>query len=420
MYHLPEGGRPVSERRVVSLFTGAGGLDYGFEAAAFRTCVAVEVDPSCWATIAANRDWPLIRADARRVSSQEVLDAAGLRWGEVDLLLGGPPCQPFSKSAYWVSGDTKRLDDPRSETLRVFMRFVEDLRPAVFVLENVPGISYANKQEALRLLYQLTAQINDRHGTDYQLSWQVLNAADYGVPQLRCRFFLVGHREGSTLRFPDPTHRSPTDMNSEATNLLPYITAWDALGGLPAPKNPQALKVKGRWADLLPSIPEGENYLWHTKRGGGLPLFGWRTRFWSFLLKLAKYLPSWTLQAQPSQGTGPFHWDNRRLTTDEMARLQTFPQDVTILGTAPAIQRQLGNAVPSLLAEVLARAIVDQLFGEEATGPLKLGLAPLRPIPLPEPTLPVATPYLSLIGDHPDHPGSHTSTLGRLAPVAAP
>lgn len=396
----------VGARRVVSLFTGAGGLDYGFEAAGFRTCVAVEVDPTCCATIAANRAWPLIRTDASHVSGQEVLAAAGLRPHEVDLLLGGPPCQPFSKSAYWVSGDTRRLDDPRSETLRVFMRFVEDLLPTAFVLENVPGICYANKQEALRLLRHLTAQVNARHGTDYQLSWQIINAADFGVPQVRRRFFLVGHREGKQLRFPEPTHRSPSDTSPVTAHLLPYATAWDALGSLPAPKDLQSLRVRGRWADLLPSIPEGENYLWHTKRGGGLPLFGWRTRFWSFLLKLAKTHPSWTLQAQPSQETGPFHWENRRLSTEEMARLQTFPQDVTISGTtAAAVQRQLGNAVPSLLAEVLARAIACQLFGDEIRGPLKLGVAPHRPIPPPEPTRPVPAQYLSLVGDHPDHRG---------------
>lgn len=414
----PNVGRTVSERRVVSLFTGAGGLDYGFEAAGFRTCAAVEVDPDCSATIAANRDWPLIPRDASHVSGQEVLAAAGLRLHEVDLLLGGPPCQPFSKSAYWVSGDTKRLDDPRSETLRIFMRFVEELLPTVFVLENVPGICFANKQEALRLLQNLTAQVNDRHGTNYQLSWKVLNAADFGVPQMRRRFFLVGHREGKQLRFPEATHRSPSEMSPATMDLLPYATAWDALGGLPAPEDPRALRVKGRWADLLPSIPEGENYLWHTKRGGGLPLFGWRTRFWSFLLKLAKSHPSWTLQAQPSQETGPFHWENRRLSTEEMARLQTFPQNIKFSGTVAAVQRQLGNAVPSLLAEVLAREIASQVFGDEIRGPLKLGVTPHRPIPPAEPTLPVPAEFLRLIGDHADHPGpqSRAERPGQRAP----
>src|SRR6185312_12245754 len=112
-------------------------------------------------------------------------------------------------------------------------------------------------------------------------------------------------------------------------------------------------QLRGKWADLLPSIPPGMNYLWHTDRGGGEPLFGWRRRYWSFLLKLAPDQPSWTIQAQPGPATGPFHWDNRRLTGREMARLQTFPDDIQITGSLADAQRQIGNAVPSLLAEVL-------------------------------------------------------------------
>src|SRR5262249_20870024 len=122
------------------------------------------------------------------------------------------------------------------------------------------------------------------------------------------------------------------------------------------------LEVRGKWAELLPSIPEGQNYLWHTSRGEGLPLFGWRRRYWNFLLKLAKDRPSWTIQAQPGPAVGPFHWKNRRLSTRELCRLQTFPDNVSIIGDRGSIQRQVGNAVPSLLAEVLARAIRYQLL----------------------------------------------------------
>src|SRR6185369_15502643 len=104
---------------------------------------------------------------------------------------------------------------------------------------------------------------------------------------------------------------------------------------------------------LLPSIPEGENYLHHTPRKGGLPLFGWRTRYWSFLLKLAKNQPSWTIQAQPGSAIGPFHWQNRRLAWQEMAALQTFPREFEIASSTVEIQRQIGNAVPSLMAEIL-------------------------------------------------------------------
>jgi DNA (cytosine-5)-methyltransferase 1 len=171
--------------------------------------------------------------------------------------------------------------------------------------------------------------------------------------------------------------------------------------------NDPSLVARGKWAGLLPSIPEGENYLWHTSRGGGEPLFGWRRRYWSFLLKLAKAQPSWTLQAQPGPATGPFHWTNRRLSMRELARLQTFPDSFVIKGSASEAQRQLGNAVPSLLAEVLARAIASQLLG----GPcrhddLRLALPPAPPPPAAEVVTKVPAAYLSLRGDHDAHPGT--------------
>jgi DNA (cytosine-5)-methyltransferase 1 len=167
------------------------------------------------------------------------------------------------------------------------------------------------------------------------------------------------------------------------------------------------VRASGKWADLLPTIPEGQNYLWHTERGGGQPLFGWRRRYWSFLLKLAKDAPSWTIQAQPGPATGPFHWDNRRLSVQEMARLQTFPRDISIVGSYADAQRQLGNAVPSLLAEVLAREISSQLLGRPSKGGLVLGVKASAVPPPPAPKLPaVPKAYLSLRGEHRAHPGT--------------
>jgi DNA (cytosine-5)-methyltransferase 1 len=173
------------------------------------------------------------------------------------------------------------------------------------------------------------------------------------------------------------------------------------------PDPQEDLSVRGKWADLLASIPEGENYLWHTERGGGLPLFGWRRRFWSFLLKLAKNRPSWTLQAQPGPATGPFHWSSRRLSMRELCRLQTFPDDVFICGGRGSVQRQVGNAVPSLLAETLARAIRTKLLGMRAPrGPLKLMPPDRSPVPCPEPVAPVPKKFRDLQGDHSAHPGT--------------
>ena len=206
-------------------------------------------------------------------------------------------------------------------------------------------------------------QINRNCGTRYRPKWTILNAADFGVPQLRRRFFLVAYRDGKPFKFPEITHRDNP------------VTCWDAIGPL-AKKRRRDLAPKGRWAGLLPSIPEGKNYLWHTNRGGGASLFGWRTKYWSFLLKLAKNQPAWTIPAQPAQNTGPFHWSNRELRTLEMLKLQTFPRNIFLAGTRAERQRQIGNAVPPLLAETIGRAIMATLYDKPTSKrPYKLAAA---------------------------------------------
>jgi DNA (cytosine-5)-methyltransferase 1 len=217
---------------------------------------------------------------------------------------------------------------------------------------------------------------------------------------------VVGSRDDVAFELPRPTHIDPADADW-TDNRPRHTTAWDALHDLPKRIDPST-KANGKWAELLPTIPEGNNYLWHTDRGGGEPLFGWRRRYWSFLLKLAKDQPSWTIQAQPGPATGPFHWDNRRLTMREMARLQTFPDNVEILGNIADAQKQLGNAVPSLLAEIMARAIAAQLLNRPASGDapsLALRVAPLAPPP-PRVPAPVPKRFLALRGQHAAHPGT--------------
>jgi DNA (cytosine-5)-methyltransferase 1 len=390
--------------KLISLFTGAGGLDFGFEAAGYDTAVALEMDRACCRTLRANRRWPVIEANIHDVTTAELLEAAGLRVGEADVLIGGPPCQPFSKSGYWVTGDSGRLDDGRADTLAGYLRFVEEAQPRTFVLENVYGLAYRDKDEGLKRILAGVGEINRRTGHHYQPTWQVLNAAEHGVPQLRERVFIVASRDGASFTFPKPRFGHPEDLTP---GQLPYRTAWDALGDLPSHPNDEDLAMGGKWAGLLPSIPEGQNYLWHTRRGGGLPLFGWRTRYWNFLLKLAKDRPSWTIQAQPGSATGPFHWTSRKLSSRELARLQTFPNNVTFPASRNETQRLIGNAVPSLLAEVLAREIAMQLLGRTHYRSALTLLPPARrDMPEPEPTVPVSRPYLALIDEHPDHPGT--------------
>jgi len=391
--------------KLVSLFTGAGGINYGFEAAGFDVYAANEMDRDCCLTLAANRDWPVIEGDIHDVSSDELMGVGGLKPGDADVLVGGPPCQPFSKSSYWVSGRARRMEDPRARTLFEYMRCVEDVLPKVFLLENVRGINYSGKEEGFLVLRSLTEQINKEKGTDYTLSWAVLDTADYGVPQSRKRFFLVGHRDGGKFQFPMPTHYGPDSREPPLFKAQPHVAAWDAIGDCEVdPK--EDLAAKGYWGDLLPSIPEGENYLWHTDRKGGLPLFGWRTRFWSFLLKLAKARPSWTIQAQPGPAIGPFHWESRRLSVEEMARLQTFPRNLNYAGSRSSLQRQLGNAVPSLMAEILAREIAIQFLGAEYTALPKLSVHANGPAPDSEPVDSVPEKYLEHAGEHAPHPGT--------------
>jgi DNA (cytosine-5)-methyltransferase 1 len=392
--------------KVISLFSGAGGLDYGLEAAGFEFGAGVEMDFDCAATLfESRRHWPVLNRSIFDVTTRDLLRLANARRGSVDLVAGGPPCQPFSKAGYWARGDARRLADPRADTLAAYLRVVREVLPKVLLLENVEGLKYAGKDEGLQLLLRELRAINQAEGTSYQASVAVLNAADFGVPQLRERVFIVAHREGRSFEFPKPTH-FPMSEGLIDRGYETYRTAWDALGDLPDPHS-EDLGVRGKWSDLLPSIPEGSNYLHHTDRGKGMPLFGWRRRYWTFLLKLAKDRPSWTIQAQPGPAVGPFHWSNRRLSVRELCRLQTFPDDVRIVGERGSAQRQLGNAVPSLLAEVLGRSIREQLLdGGSVDGPLKL-LPPRRlPIPQPERTRRVPKRFHHLAGKHSPHPGT--------------
>lgn len=379
-------------------------MDYGFEAAGFETRVAVEFDHDCCETLRRNRKFGVIERDIMQVPTAEILEVGSMKRGEPALLFGGPPCQPFSKAGYWAHGDSKRLDDPRANTLWAYMRIVEEALPQAFVLENVSGLAFSGKDEGLQLLFTRIKEINRKTKSNYQPHVAVLNAAEHGVPQIRERFFMVAAREGTPFAFPSPVF-SVARADEALVQLPVFRTAWDAIGDLP--EADEDLEMRGKWAKLLPSIPEGQNYLWHTDRGGGMPLFGWRTRYWSFLLKLAKNRPSWTIQAQPGPAIGPFHWNNRRLSARELCRIQTFPDDIVIVGKRGSVQKQIGNAVPSLLAEVVGRAVRAQFFDDKLGTKAPVLLPPLRrPMPPPEPHESAARSFRGLRGVHEAHPGT--------------
>jgi DNA (cytosine-5)-methyltransferase 1 len=277
-------------------------------------------------------------------------------------------------------------------------------------MENVAGLAFRDKDEGIGLVRRIVDAINREQGTHYGVELLRLNAADFGVPQLRERVFVVGARDGGAFGELSATHRAPaaagphSALAADCRRQL-HRTTWDALWDLEEDDDPSLLP-RGKWAELLPSIPEGQNYLFHTERGDGLRLFGWRRRYWNFLLKLAKVRPSWTLTAQPGPATGPFHWRSRRLSARELCRMQTIPDHYRIAGNLNAVQRQLGNAVPSALAEVVALAVRARFLGEPAAHrAATLVPAPRTPVPPPEPIGPVAEQYLAMVGDHAEHPG---------------
>jgi DNA (cytosine-5)-methyltransferase 1 len=397
---------------VLSLFTGAGGLDLGLEAAGFEPALCVELDGDSRATIRRNRPgWHLSSpGDIHQLGRRQLLRQARMRPRQLALLAGGPPCQPFSKSTYWSTGDAPRMRDPRARTLRAYLDVVDTALPQVLLLENVRGLAFNGKDEGLRLLERGLRRINKERSTFYLPQIITINAADYGVPQNRERVFIVASIDGRQIEMPAPTH-------GPGPGREPALTAWDAIGELDCDRWPMELNVVGRWAKLLPSIPEGQNYLWHTPRNaenGGQPLFGWRTRYWSFLLKLAKALPSWTIQADPGPATGPFHWKSRLLSVEELARLQTFPRNYRFEGSERSARRQLGNAVPSGIGELLGLEIRRQLFGDRVRR--RLHLIPERRIdcPRPERLGRVTNQYLSLRARHREHPGTGRGPRARL------
>ncbi|MFI9809674.1 DNA cytosine methyltransferase [Streptomyces sp. NPDC052301] len=350
-----------SQGVAISLFSGAGGLDLGVEAAGFEVRAAVERNKD--AALTMEKNFPALDSvivnDILKTTTSEILDRAGLKNGErPDLLVGGPPCTPFSKSGFWLDWKREGLD-PDASLLQEYTRVLRESKPRAFILENVYALTYNNK--ASRPAFdRLLKEIKE---AGYEFDWKVLNAADYGVPQARPRLFIVGAPAGErTPSLPTATHTGKWERRSSGTEgSAPYVTTGEALEGLVCDPEPEE-NVGGQFGHLLPDVPPGDNYLFYTeKRGHPDPLFEWRSRYWSFLLKLDPAKPSPTIQAQPGPYVGPFHWDNRRLRIPELKRLFTFPDSFEFVGSRSSVQAQVGNSVPPRLAEAVARSVVAAL-----------------------------------------------------------
>ena len=251
----------------ISLFSGAGGLDLGVEATGYRVAAAVEMNDDAADTMEKNfRDLqcPVLRRDIMGVPTREFLRAAGLRGRErPDLLVGGPPCTPFSKSGFWLEWKRDGLD-PDASLLQAYTRVLAEARPRAFVLENVYALTYRN-QASGPAFARLLQEIDD---AGYHCRWEVLNAADYGVPQLRPRLFVVGVPKRKPLPdLPMPSHSGRWERRVTGTGGLPHVTSGEVLAGMVTSAEPEET-VRGKWGHLLEEIPPGENYLHFTSERG--------------------------------------------------------------------------------------------------------------------------------------------------------
>ncbi|WAA66737.1 DNA cytosine methyltransferase [Microbacterium oxydans] len=388
---------------VLSLFSGAGGMDVGLSRAGFNHVGLIELGQRQRETLDLNGVGPLL-GDGDVNALAKVLDPGelGLAPGELDLLAGGPPCQPFSMAAQWAARGRQGMLDPRAETVVSTLSLVRKFLPRAVLFENVKGF-VQGPRAAIGYLESEFASIRDETGVRYQLHVRMINAADFGVPQNRQRAIVVAIRDEAEFVWPTPTHDEHP------------LTAWDALWDVDVATRPSN---RGKWADLLPLIPEGNNYLWLTSRGQGPELFGYRTKYWNFLLKLARDRPSWTLPASPGPSTGPFHWENRPLAMEEQLRLQSFPDGWRVAGNYREQTLQIGNATPPLLAEVLGQAIKRTLVRAPAEKPSLLrGPAAKAPVPQRAETV-VPLRYVAMVGSKDAHAGEGKGPAAKPLPSA--
>lgn len=385
--------RPRLKLSLISLFCGAGGLSEGLRQAGFSPLVGVDFDPRALATYSANHpnSRPLL-ADIANVTGKHLLKLAGT--DEIDLLAGGPSCQGYSTHG------KRNEDDPRNFLFRQFVRLVKEIQPKFFLMENVKGMLVYNKGHFKRLIEDAFA------GIGYQVVSATLCAADYGVPQLRHRVMFIGTRlSGVDLSFPVPTH-GEGQFDLHDSGLLPYVTVAEAIDDLPRLLHKKATDQCTYAADPSNSFQRyaraksGHGVTLHTARrlspqaariasfieqGQGLravPVQHLPERFQkmrristgalrrdctTLYYRLHPGRPAYTITCYYTNvASGPFlhPWEDRSLSHREATRLMSFPDHFKFLG--PGCPRQIGNAVPPLMAAAVGRHIAKLLSRADA------------------------------------------------------
>ncbi len=342
----------VSKAVALSLFAGIGGFEIGMAPSGFSFIKTLEWDEKCCITLNQNRNYTdaieenILPLDITKTEPSDFFT------GQVDYIVGGPPCQSFS-AAGRRAGGVAGTSDTRGTLFWYYCQYVNHFKPKAFVFENVRGILSSKKGEDFKIICASFEEVG------YNLFWRVLNAADFGVPQQRERVFLVGIRKDLNIEFhfPRPTHGPDSPEKKE------YVTVRKAIADLDDPSE-IVPPYGGKYGHLLPDIPPGENYRYYTEEmGHPEPLFAWRSKFSNFLYKMNPDDICRTIIAYQGSYDGPFHWKNRKCTVDELKRMQGFPKDYIIPHNYTEGVKQIGNSVCPPVAYQIGKALRYQIEG---------------------------------------------------------
>lgn len=350
-------------RDVISLFSGAMGLDIGLGKAGLNVVIGQDFEPSCVETMKANGH-NVLGGDIREIKPETLLELTGLHVGEPFMICGGPPCQPFS-----TAGKRLGINDPRGSLFMDFIRMIDYIRPRFFVMENVKGIvssplKHVSTKERVKddpeqkLGTVLDVILSEFNKLGYKTVYGILDAVNYGVPQFRERFVLIGSRDNEDIFLPIPTH-----FQMHQNPDYRWKTVGEAIRDLES--NPgEYTSLSGDRKKYLHMVPEGGNWkdlpqeIIPVAMGGAYESGGGKVGFYR---RLSYAQPSPTITTSPAQkATMLCHpKQDRPLSIKEYARIQQFPDNWKFTGTISAQYRQIGNAVPIGLAEAIGRAIIS-------------------------------------------------------------